>query len=237
MPAHRWTHNHGDLLAISYIRNERSFDMPSRSNALSELARFWLEARHGCLLRESVPVPVPYALSDIDFVAIRPDLSHFTLPSATSVGPRVIVESKDEHDWDASGKDFGKRLLHDMGHFSDAGYIPSDAGARNISFTMLRQQHFEVAKSTFGTDDFDRLFVVHALDSDIHATLLPTFQCHRISWITLPELLDDLRQWYAKHDRPAGLRNTLTGDLFHLLFGYCKLSPQSDPTNKKRNTP
>ncbi len=40
--------------------------MSTRSNASTELARFWLQERHGCLLDEELPVPVPYALSDID---------------------------------------------------------------------------------------------------------------------------------------------------------------------------
>jgi hypothetical protein len=48
--------------------------MSSRSNALTEITRLWLQARHGCLVDESIPVPVPYALSDIDLIALRPDL-------------------------------------------------------------------------------------------------------------------------------------------------------------------
>ncbi len=41
-------------------------------------------------------MPVPYALSDIDLVAIRADLSSIDLPDGTSIGPRVIVEAKAE---------------------------------------------------------------------------------------------------------------------------------------------
>ena len=33
--------------------------MAARSNALGELTRFWLQARHGCLIDESVAVRVP----------------------------------------------------------------------------------------------------------------------------------------------------------------------------------
>ncbi len=75
---------------------------------MSELVRFWLEACQGCLLRESVPVPVPFNLSDIDFVAMRPDLQSFRLPTGEAVGPRLIVETKDEHDFDPSASDFLK---------------------------------------------------------------------------------------------------------------------------------
>ncbi|MEA2527634.1 MAG: hypothetical protein QOF73_4861, partial [Thermomicrobiales bacterium] len=42
--------------------------MATRSNACSELVRFWLEARHGYLVGEGIPVPVPHGLSDIDLV-------------------------------------------------------------------------------------------------------------------------------------------------------------------------
>ena len=44
----------------------------ARSNACSELVRLWLEARHGFLVGEGIPVPVPYALSDIDLIAMHP---------------------------------------------------------------------------------------------------------------------------------------------------------------------
>ena len=71
--------------------------MANRGNACSELTRFWLQARHGCFTDESVPVAVPYASSDIDLLALRPDGTPFELPNGTQVGPRLIVETKDEH--------------------------------------------------------------------------------------------------------------------------------------------
>lgn len=77
--------------------------MAARSNACSELVRFWLEARHGFLVGEGVPVPVPYALSDIDLLALHPRATAVTLPNGTVVGPHLIVETKDEHDWEATG--------------------------------------------------------------------------------------------------------------------------------------
>lgn len=84
--------------------------MPTRTNACTELVRLWLEARHGCLLAESVPVPVPYALSDIDLVAMKPDGQPLQSPSGRTIGPRLIVEAKDEHDWDPTGREFGRLL-------------------------------------------------------------------------------------------------------------------------------
>ena len=69
--------------------------MSTRTNACSELTRFWLEARHGCLVGEGIPVPVPYALSDIDLLALHPEQKRLTLPTGAAVGPRVIVEAKD----------------------------------------------------------------------------------------------------------------------------------------------
>jgi hypothetical protein len=81
--------------------------MPTRTNACSELTRFWLEARHGCLVGEGVPVPVPYALSDIDLLALHPQQQTIQLPSGQLVGPRLIIETKDEHDWEPTGREFG----------------------------------------------------------------------------------------------------------------------------------
>ena len=72
--------------------------MPTRTNDCSELVRFWLDARQGCLNGEGIPLPVPYALSDIDLVDFHPDLKPLTLPSGSAIGPRDIAEAKDEHD-------------------------------------------------------------------------------------------------------------------------------------------
>ncbi len=186
------------------------------------MVRFWLEACRGCLLRESVPVPVPYNQSDIDFVAIRPDLLRFRLPTGESVGPRLIVETKDEHDFDPSGRDFGKRLLEDVTALGDGLFIPADS-PHKARFTMLKQQHYEVARDLFTTEDFDRLFVVHSLDQGVREHVSGSLMQKRIYWVTVSEVLRDLQLWYDQHQRPAGLRNTLIGDVFHLLFGYFKV--------------
>jgi hypothetical protein len=81
--------------------------MASRSNACSEITRLWLEARHGCLLTESMPVPVARGNSDIDLIAMQAKSQTFTLPDGRPVGPRLLVETKDEHDFDPKGKEFG----------------------------------------------------------------------------------------------------------------------------------
>jgi hypothetical protein len=194
--------------------------MAARQNALSELTRFWLEGRHGCFVRESVPVPVPYGQSDLDFMAIRADGMQIRLPSGEDVGPRLIVESKDEHDFDPQGTDYGKRLLKDVEALGGGRFVSADH-PQKVAFTMLKQQHFEVASNIFGTGEFDRLFVVHALSPAVRSQLRDQLRQKRIYWLTVHELLEDLTKWYSTHDRPAGLRHTLTGDIFHLLFGYC----------------
>lgn len=194
--------------------------MAARQNALSELTRFWLESRHGCFIRESVPVPVPYGQSDIDFMAIRADGQQIAMPNGELVGPRLIVESKDEHDFDPKGSDYGKRLLGDIAALGDHMFVPSVAAGK-VAFTMLKQQHFEMATHIFGTGEFDRVFVVHAIAEQVRSQVADRLRDKRIFWITVQELVYDLQAWYRTHSRPAGLRHTLTGDMFHLLFGYC----------------
>lgn len=208
--------------------------MATRSNACSELTRFWLQARHGCFTDESVPVAVPYGSSDIDLLAMRPDFKPLQLPNGALVGPRLIVETKDEHDWEPSGKEFGAFLKADISKMGDLPFVPREV--KGVKFTMLRQQHYEQATALFGTVDFDRLFVVHALDAQVRRELGPRLAEHwRIHWITIPELVVDLEHWYGTHPRPATLRHSLVGDLLHLLLGFCQLSipmkPPAPPTD------
>lgn len=196
--------------------------MAERRNALGELTRFWLEARHGCLLRESVAVAVPNGWSDIDFVAIRPDLSTISLPTGEQIGPRMIVESKDEHDFDKHGTTIGNRLLADLKALGKDHCIQDD-NPHKAHFSMLRQQHFDVAKKSFGTDKIDRLFVVHAVNKSVRKAQRDKLNQKRIFWITVRELVADLQKWYHTCERPTALRHTLMGDLFHLLVGYCEM--------------
>ena len=200
--------------------------MPTRANACSELTRFWLQSRHGCLVDEAIPVPVPCALSDIDLVALHPRSATLALPSGAVVGPRLIVETKDEHDWEPTGREFGALLRADWAKLADAPFIPR--GAKGVKFTMLRQEHYDKAKELFGTDNFDRLFVVHALDEGVRRALGPASRERRIHWLTIREVVDDLLAWYREHSRPAALRQTLVGDLLHLLVGFYGLADRSD---------
>jgi hypothetical protein len=196
--------------------------MASHTNALSELTRFWLEQRHGCLVRESVPVPVPYNQSDIDMLALRLDGKPMRLPSGDQAGPRVIVETKDEHDWEPLGREFAKLVMNDISLLSEGRYVA--AKTKGVKFTMLRQEHFEVASKLFGSDDFDRLFVVHVLDPSLRPQIAERMRSIRVYWMTASELVRDLESWYRAHSRASGLRNSLVGDLLHLLWGFCEFS-------------
>lgn len=193
--------------------------MAARSNAICELTRFWLEARHNCLTGESIPVKVRGGNSDIDLIAQRPDGSGFALPSGATVGPRLIVETKDEHDYDNSGREFGKMLRADIAMMGQSRFILDETG--KPKFTMLRQQHFEKAKAIFGSEDFDRLFVIHAVDQQVQTDLAPTLAEKRIHLLGIRDVVNDLRTWYGAHPSRATLRHTLVGDLIHLLWGYC----------------
>ena len=200
--------------------------MAARSNACSELVRLWLETRHGFLVGEGIPVSVPYALSDIDLIALHPTQQAILLPTGGTVGPRLIVETKDEHDWEATGREFGAFLRTDLEKMAGGPFVPR--GSKGVKFSMLRQEHYEKATSFFGSEEFDRLFVVHAMDPLVLAESSRFLSERRIFWVTIRDIVADLIVWYRRHQRPAALRNTLTGDLFHLLVGFCKLDAPSD---------
>lgn len=195
--------------------------MSSRTNACSELTRFWLEARHGCFVSEGIPVKVPYAHSDIDLAALHPLGKTFVMPTGVTIGPRIIVETKDEHDWEPSGREFGNLLTADLTKMADGPFIPR--GAKGVKFSMLREEHFDRAVSLFGSTTFDRLFVVHAIDSRVLGEWQSGLVKQRIFWITVPEVVRDLLAWYRGHEQQTTFRNTLVGDLFHLLVGFCGL--------------
>ena len=204
--------------------------MSARTNACSELVRLWLEVRHGCLVSEGIPVPVPHGLSDIDLVALHPLSRPIHLPSGAAVGPRLIVEAKDEHDWEPTGREFGTLLRTDVAKMGEAPYIAR--GTKGVKFSMLREEHFERSAALFGTEDFDRLFVVHAVAPEVLADLGPVLARRRIHWATIPDVVGDLLGWYRAHPRPAALRTTLVGDLLHLLVGFCGLNLPADPTRR-----
>jgi hypothetical protein len=172
---------------------------------------------------ESIPVPVKGGLSDIDFLAFKADGSQIDLPDGGQVGPRLIVETKDEHDWEPLGRDFAKSVIKDLAVVGGGRFVPERA--KDIKFTMLRQEHFEVAAQRFRSEDFDRLFVVHALEPSARAEFTMRTRAIRVHWMTAPELVRDLDTWYRAHPRTTGLRNSLVGDLLHLLWGFCGMRP------------
>ena len=90
-----------------------------------------------------------------------------------------------------------------------------------VKFSMLREQHFQKATDLFGSPDFDRLFVVHAIGPVTLSSIGSTLLEKRIHWITIGDVVRDLLDWYKLHPKPTSLRNSLMGDLWHLLFGYC----------------
>ena len=207
--------------------------MASRSNAIEELTRFWLESRHGCLTGESIPVPVPYALSDIDLVAVTRDSGRIELPCG-ALGPRIIVETKDEHDWEPTGGEFGQLLQSDIGKMGDGRFIPK--GQKGVKFTMLRQEHYERARDYFDSEDFDRLFVVHAIAPDVLCTNGGFLAERRIHFVAIADVIADLYEWYGAHTRKAALRHTLIGDLWHLLVGFCGCCPRPRESRPMTNS-
>jgi hypothetical protein len=200
--------------------------MAARSNACSEITRFWLEARHGLLVTESVPVPVKNGQSDLDLVGIHPKMKPITLPNGQPVRPRLIIETKDEHDYDPKGREFGKLLRRDVSMFGQENFVPSGSSGE-VKFSMLRQAHYDVAARLFGSEEFDRLFVVHAIEQSLLEELQPFLSERGIYWLTIREVIRDLRDWYRTHPRPSGLRHSLVGDIWHLLFGYCGVDLQN----------
>lgn len=109
------------------------------------------------------------------------------------------------------------------------GFIP--ARTKGVKFTMLREEHYRIAEELFGHQPFDRLFVVHALDPQIRSEVCPRLADHRIYWITIPELVDDLVAWYHVHPRNAALRHSFVGELLHLLIGFCGMEQRVEQTN------
>jgi hypothetical protein len=196
--------------------------MATHINAFSELTKFWLQAKNHCLVYESLPVPVKYNQSDIDLLAIQGKMKPFTLPDGTPIGSRVIIETKDEHDWDASGKEFGTLLDADIQMMQDGSFI---SRGTKCKFSMLREEHYEVATSFFDSNDFDRLFVLHAINSEVLDRHKDFLASKRIYVTTIADVVADLMIWYKAHGRKAGLRNTLTGDIWHLMVGFCGCVP------------
>ena len=141
-------------------------------------------------MTESVPVKVPFGHSDIDLIAVHPRGDQITLPNRVEIGPRVIVETKDEHDCDPKGGEFGKMLAADLLQFDERGFIP--VSAKGAKFSMLREQHFAKATEFLGSNDFDRLFVVHSINVDVLVDAAERRSAVGNYWLMVTVLVGDL---------------------------------------------
>jgi hypothetical protein len=171
---------------------------------------------------------------------MRPDGHRLLLPSGAEIGPRLIVEAKDHHDYDASGRAFADLFEKDLQLM--AGRQSIAAGTKDVFFTMLRDEHFEATRRLFGTDNFDRLFVVHAFEGARSEATSAGLAASRVFLLDTNSLIADLLQWYETSERKSGLRNSLIGDVWHLLVGFCRLRPEQvgraapPPTTERRES-
>lgn len=196
--------------------------MAARSNALSEIIRFWLQDCHKLFIRESVPVKLHRSLSDIDFMATTGGDNPVVLLNNIPSFSKAIIESKDERDYDYWGRNFRKRIIYDKSVMVDA-VIPK---GKKCNFTMLREEHHEVAKEYFNTDDFLKIFIVHHLPQDDEMyQLLEEMKKNNIYFIRSYEMLDDIFENFFRYRENSGIRNSLVGDIFDFLIRYHKWHP------------
>jgi len=197
--------------------------MAARSNALSEITRFWLQECQGLLLRESVPVELLRNNSDIDFIATSPNRKKVTLLGNISF-VNAIVETKDERNYDKNGVDFSKRVAHDYDNNLDENYI-IPKHAKNVNFSMLREQHNSKAMEIFGGCSFVKIFIFHNLCKTGIETKLDDLKGKGIYFVTSREIIEDIFNNFSKYRKNAGIRNSLVGDIFDLLIDYHKWTP------------
>jgi hypothetical protein len=214
--------------------------MAARSNALSEIARFWLQECHGFLLRESVPVKmmrfdkdkdrlVGTTSSDIDFVATSPARPVKLLERIPSF-KNAIVETKDERDYDYYGADYAKRLRNDFERLNGKNMISKGV---KCEFHMLREEHHEKAEEIFGSGiDFLKIFIFHHVkEMDDIKTICDELSSRGIYVVTSEEMLSDIKTCFKKwrsgqgpdiyiSNPGAGVRNSLAGDILDMLITY-----------------
>jgi type I site-specific restriction endonuclease len=89
--------------------------------------------------------------------------------------------------------------------------LPFVYSSTGVETRMLRQQHYKTATAFFGTTEFHRLFVVHALDESVRQEICPGLANRRIHWLTVRELVADLLRWYENRDHRAPLSHTFMG--------------------------
>jgi hypothetical protein len=200
--------------------------MATRSNALMEIARFWLQECHGLLLRESVPVKVKGNYSDIDFVVTSPTgpvqkplLGRITFTNA-------IVETKNESYYDPRGTKFAK-ILRAHYNLLDENYLIS--AETKCHFSMLKELHHEATKKIFGRDaDFSKIFIFHNLDRTGLEDMLADLQGRDIHFVTSFEMLADIQNFFTNDHPGAGVRNSLVGDILDMLVSYHGWGPRKD---------
>lgn len=196
--------------------------MAARSNALSEITRFWLQECHGLLLRESIPVKLKRNNSDIDFVAASPAgpvtlLNRITFKNA-------IIETKDERDFDPHGTDFAKRLSYDYTLLQGRA-IDEDV---SCNFSMLKKQHHNVADKIFDEADFSKIFIFHNLKISGLEDMIADLHSLGIHVVTSSEVLQDIQGFFRTSRTGAGIRNSLVGDILDMLITYHGWGPRVD---------
>lgn len=196
--------------------------MAARSNALSEITRFWLQECHGLLLRESISVKLKRNHSDIDFVAASP-AGPVTLLNRVTF-KNAIIETKDERDFDPRGTDFAKRLSYDFTLLQDR-VIDGDVAC---NFSMLKKQHHDAAGEIFKGADFAKIFIFHNLKSAILEDIIADLCGRDIHVVTSAEMLADIQDFFRKCRSGAGVRNSLVGDILDMLITYHGWGPRVD---------
>lgn len=201
--------------------------MAARSNALSEITRFWLQECYGLLVRESIPVFIKRNNSDIDFAVTSPGKQVTLLKRSKRITfKNAIIETKDERDFDPHGTDFSKRLIHDC-KVLQGRCINKDVWC---NFSMLKEQHHEVAEKIFNGAEFSKIFIFHNLNikkGDLE-DMLADLRSRSIHIVTSSEMLEDIQDFF-KNDYPgAGIRNSLVGDILDMLLRYQKWGPRAD---------
>lgn len=192
--------------------------MATRSNALSEISRFWLQECYGLFIRESIPVKLKHNNSDIDFAATTPGLPVTILNKITF--KNAIIETKDERDFDPNGKDFIKRLNYDFSIMKN-NFIDEDS---KCNFSMLKKQHHDKAEEIFHGVDFVKIFIFHNIyitNNEIIDRLIEK----DIYIIKSDEMLNDIINFMNTKYQGSGIRNSLIGDIFDMLIRYHKWGP------------
>ena len=195
--------------------------MAERNNAISEIVRFYFETCKSCMTCESIPVKTNKNYSDIDLVAIPSDLNICELPNGIKF-ERAIIETKNELDYDKYGTDFAKRIIYDYSIVKNNNYAPS---VSSVNFSMLSREHYEYASNIlFKNKKFIRIFIVHKIniDKDNVQECINNFKNIDVYFIQISDIINDLFKWYYNCQNKTIIRNSLVGDLIHLL-NYCNI--------------